>query len=213
MFWRNGNSETEIEFDLPVRFRRRRTTPAMRSLVRESTLEPRHLILPLFVEEGIKEPVEISTLPGVARIPESHIAKHVKTAWDMGIRAVLLFGVSHHKDAEGSDTWHENGLVSRMIKAAKKAVPEMVVIPDTCFCAYTTHGHCGVMVNDHLDNDLTLQNLQKQAVIAAEAGADMIAPSAMMDGQVVAIRAALDEAGFPDVGIMSYRGSCRQIAD
>ncbi|MBI1363819.1 MAG: porphobilinogen synthase [Proteobacteria bacterium] len=192
------------EFDLPFRFRRNRRSPALRSLVRETTVTADDLILPLFFEEKIKERTEVASLPGVFRYPEAQVADVVTAAWEKGIKAVLLFGVSHSKDEEGSDTWDEDGLIARMTRAAREAVPEMVIITDNCFCSYTTHGHCGVVVNDHVDNDLTLHNLQKQCVAAAEAGADMVAPSGMMDGMVLAIREALDDAGFEDAGILSY---------
>lgn len=205
MFWNKRLSKsTDDAFELPYRFRRVRKSAAMRDLVRETHLRPEHLVLPIFVGEGIDEPVEIESLPGVYRTPENQLGGVVRNAWHEGVRSVLLFGVPSKKDAEGSDTWDEKGLMARMVRAAKDAVPEMVVITDNCFCSYTEHGHCGVVVGDHVDNDLTLQNLQKQAVIAAEAGADMVAPSAMMDGQVAAMREALDMTGFTDVGILSY---------
>lgn len=206
MFWNNRLSRKNDtpEIDLPFRMRRLRKSAAMRDLVRETDLAPRHLVLPVFVKEGITESEEIEAMPGLFRTPEAQLADVVQNAWEAGLRAVLLFGIPAKKDEEGSDTWSEDGLLARMTRAAKKAAPEMVIITDNCFCAYTTHGHCGVMVGDHLDNDLTLENLQKQAVIAAEAGADMVAPSAMMDGQVLAMREALDATGFTDVGILSY---------
>lgn len=206
MFWNNRLTQKNNtpEIDLPVRLRRLRKTSAMRSLVRETDLSPRHLVLPLFVKEGLDEPEPIDAMPGVNRLPETYLEDAVQQAWAAGIKAVILFGVPASKDEEGSDTWAENGLMARTVRLAKKAVPEMTVITDNCFCAYTTHGHCGVLVSDHVDNDLTLQNLQKQAVVAAEAGADMVAPSAMMDGQVMAIRDALDITGFADVGILTY---------
>ena len=207
MFWNNRLNRQGTDssvFDLPCRPRRLRKTAAIRDMVREHAVLPRHLIQPLFVEEGISSKQPVEALPGVYRYCEAELPQVAQEVWAAGIRAVLLFGVSHHKDAEGSDTWAEEGLMARMVRAVKQAVPDMVVITDNCFCSYTTHGHCGVVVGDHVDNDLTLQNLQKQAVIAAEAGADMVAPSAMMDGQVLAIREALDETGFTDVGIMSY---------
>ena len=206
MFWNKRLSKTDDEgaFDIPFRFRRARKSEAMRAIVRETHLRPEHLVLPIFVGEGIDEPQLIESLPHIYRTPEHQLGGVVRNAWAEGVRAVLLFGVPQKKDAEGSDTWSEKGLLARMTRIAKEAVPEMVIITDNCFCSYTTHGHCGVVVGDHVDNDLTLQNLQKQAVIAAEAGADMVAPSAMMDGQVAAIREALDMTGFTDVGILSY---------
>lgn len=206
MFWNNRLSKNKDQdlFDLPFRLRRFRKSPAMRQFVRETTLLPQHLVLPIFVEENLKEPKPIEAMPGVFRTPEDQVGAVARNAWLEGVRTVLLFGIPAQKDEEGSDTWAEDGLMARMVRTVKKTIPEMVVITDNCFCAYTSHGHCGVLIGDHVDNDLTLQNLQKQAVIAAEAGADMVAPSAMMDGQVLAIREALDATGFQDVGILSY---------
>ncbi len=186
------------------RFRRLRRTTALRSLVRETHLQMTDFILPIFVEEGITEPVAIKTMPDVYRYPESQLADVVTRAWSKGIRAVLLFGVSTHKDEVGSDTWAQDGLLARMIRIAKNAQPEMLVISDNCFCEYTTHGHCGVTHKNDVDNDATLTNLQRQVVVAAQAGVDMIAPSGMMDGMIAAIRQALDEAGFTHIPVMSY---------
>ncbi len=184
--------------------RRLRRTPALRALVRESALLPTDLVQPLFVEEGIHEPVPVAAMPGINRIPEHLLAGEVEAAARDGVRALLLFGVSHHKDRAGSDAWQPDGLVSRMTRAAKRAVPEILVIPDICFCEYTDHGHCGVLHGGEVANDVTLENLGRQAVAAAEAGADFVAPSGMMDGQVAAIRHALDLAGHPDLPIMAY---------
>lgn len=186
------------------RFRRLRRTAELRALVRQTHVQVDDLILPLFFEEGIESKVEIESMPGVFRHPESEVGKIVQQAWIKGIRAVLLFGISHHKDGTGSDSWNSNGLMARLINAAKTTAPSMVVISDNCFCEYTDHGHCGVVVGNDVENDLTVENLQKQAVVAAEAGADMIAPSGMMDGMISALRAALDKAGFPHIPIMSY---------
>ncbi len=186
------------------RFRRLRKTTALRELVRETHVRMSDFILPIFVEEGIDVPVPIKSMPDVFRYPEAQLADIVQRAWGKGIRAVILFGVSTHKDQEGSDTWSEDGLLARMIRTAKKAQPEMLVISDNCFCEYTTHGHCGVVHDHDVDNDKTLANLQKQAVLAARAGVDMIAPSGMMDGMISALREALDTAGFTQLPIMSY---------
>ncbi|MDO3382480.1 porphobilinogen synthase [Gilvimarinus algae] len=186
------------------RFRRLRRTAALRALVRETHLTTDDLILPLFVQEGIDKPVAIDSMPGVVRYPENQLAEAVKSAWALGIRAVLLFGVSEHKDDKGSDTWREDGLLARMVRAAKAAAPDMIVISDNCFCEYTSHGHCGVVADDDVDNDKTLKNLQKQVVNCARAGVDMIAPSGMQDGMVNAIREALDSNGFPHLPVMSY---------
>lgn len=186
------------------RFRRLRRTNALRELVRETHLRMSDFILPIFVEEGITSPVPIKSMPDVFRYPESQLAEIVTRAWDNGARAIILFGVSTHKDHEGSDTWCEHGLLARMIRSAKAAQPDMLVISDNCFCEYTDHGHCGVVAHDDVDNDKTLANLQKQVVLAAQAGVDMIAPSGMMDGMISAIRQALDSAGFTHIPIMSY---------
>lgn len=186
------------------RFRRLRKTPVLRDLVKETHLSANDLVLPLFFEENISQAVEVESMPGVYRHPENHLADVVQNAWNKGIKAVILFGVSHNKDDCGSDTWSENGLMARLIKAAKTAVPDMLVISDNCFCEYTDHGHCGVVCDNDVDNDATLVNLQKQVVIAAKAGVDMIAPSGMMDGMIRSIREALDEAGFSHIPVMSY---------
>ena len=186
------------------RFRRLRRTPALRALVRETQLSMNDFILPIFVEEGISQPVPVKSMPNVVRYPEGQLAEVVQSAWQKGVRAVLLFGVSTHKDECGSDTWNDQGLMARMIRIAKQAQPDMLVISDNCFCEYTSHGHCGVVHDHDVANDATLLNLQKQVVLAAQAGVDMIAPSGMMDGMIAAIRQALDEAGFTHIPVMSY---------
>lgn len=186
------------------RFRRLRRTPSLRALVQETRVSCDDLIAPIFVEEGLAAPLEITSMPGVYRYPEAQLAERVQTLWQKGIKAIILFGVSTHKDECGSDTWSDTGLLARMIKTAKAAAPEMLVISDNCFCEYTTHGHCGVIDCESVDNDATLLNLQRQVVAAARAGVDMIAPSGMMDGMILAIRQALDAAGFTQTPIMSY---------
>lgn len=186
------------------RFRRLRKSDTLRRLLRETQLTVDDLVLPVFVEEGIEQSVAIASMPGVFRHPESQLAALVQRAWAKGVKAVILFGVSRAKDCDGSDTWNEQGLMARIIRIAKAAQPEMLVISDNCFCEYTEHGHCGVVVDDDVDNDLTLANLQQQVVVAARAGVDMIAPSGMMDGMIAAIREALDEAGFAHIPVMSY---------
>lgn len=187
-----------------ARPRRLRSNEHFRSLFQESEFTLNDLVLPIFVEEEIDDFVPINSMPGVQRIPESKLAQEVERYARAGIKSVMTFGVSHHLDATGSDTWQENGLVSRISRTIKSAVPEMIVMSDTCFCEYTDHGHCGVMHGGHVDNDATIENLGKQAVMAARGGADVIAPSAAMDGQVKAIRAALDAAGFTQTPIMAY---------
>jgi porphobilinogen synthase len=185
--------------------RRLRRTETLRSLVRENHVTSADLILPIFVDETSDEPLPISAMPGVNRIPLKHLEREVEAIARDGVRALMLFGVAAHKDATGSDTISSAGLMARMTAAAKRAAPELVVVTDNCFCEYTDHGHCGVLAHDgHVDNDQTVENLGRQAVIAAEAGADMVAPSAMMDGQIAAMRAALDRAGFDHLPIMAY---------
>ena len=186
------------------RFRRLRSSAALRDIIRETRLHVDDFILPLFVEEGIDQPVPVASMPGVMRHSEPGLAAAVRDAWQLGVKAVILFGVSHHKDADGSDSWDSDGLMARAIGIAKAAVPDMLVISDNCFCEYTDHGHCGVVLDGDVANDLTLANLGRQAVVAARSGADMIAPSGMMDGMVSAIRGALDQAGYAQIPIMSY---------
>ena len=184
--------------------RRLRANPQLRELFRETEINPRDLVLPIFVDEGASDFVDIKSMPGVRRIPEAKLAQEVERYARAGLRSVMTFGISHHKDSHGSDTLNPDGLVARMSRIIKDAVPEMVVMSDTCFCEYTDHGHCGILHGDTVDNDSTVLNLGKQAVIAAQAGADIIAPSAAMDGQVAAIRSALDAAGFHDTPVMAY---------
>ncbi|HEB1530490.1 TPA: porphobilinogen synthase [Escherichia albertii] len=190
--------------DLIQRPRRLRKSPALRAMFEETTLSLNDLVLPIFVEEEIDDYKAVEAMPGVMRIPEKHLAREIERIANAGIRSVMTFGISHHTDEIGSDTWREDGLVARMSRICKQTVPEMIVMSDTCFCEYTSHGHCGVLCDHSVDNDATLVNLGKQAVVAAAAGADFIAPSAAMDGQVQAIRQALDAAGFKDTAIMSY---------
>lgn len=184
--------------------RRLRVNKNTRNLVKENNLNLDDLIQPIFVEEGLVDPDQIPSLPGIYRIPEHQIEVEVKALYQLGIRCVMPFGISNTKDSNGSDTWQETGLLSRMIKAIKRACPDMIVIPDICFCEYTDHGHCGVVQNGEVDNDQTVDNLVKQSIVAAKAGADILAPSAMMDGQVLAIREGLDSAGYYNVGILAH---------
>jgi porphobilinogen synthase len=187
-----------------TRLRRLRRSSALRNLVRETAVSASDLIYPIFVEEGLDEKQPIAVMPGVSRIPERALPREVEAMARDGVKAIMLFGVSHCKDATGSDAVRPDGLVSRMVRAAKDATPEMVVIADTCLCEYTDHGHCGVIHDGVVINDATLELLACQAVMAANAGADMIAPSAMMDGQVAAIRRALDAADHIDTPVMAY---------
>jgi len=187
-----------------VRPRRLRRTASLRALVRETRPDAASLILPIFVEEGVDEEQPIPSMPGVSRIPERALPRELEAIARDGVRSVVLFGISHAKDETGSDATRADGLVARMIRAARDAVPELVAFPDLCFCEYTSHGHCGILRGGDVDNDATLQALANQAVIAADAGAPLVAPSAMMDGQVATIRAALDAAGHHGVAIMAY---------
>lgn len=187
-----------------MRMRRLRSSPVMRDLLQENTVTLNDLIYPIFVEEELDDFAPVESMPGVFRIPETKLDTAIKEIAGAGIKAVMLFGVSHHKDDIGSDSWNRDGLMARMIKRTKDAAPELLTISDTCFCEYTTHGHCGVIHGHDVHNDHTIENLGKQSVVAAEAGADMIAPSSMMDGQVVAIRTALDGAGYSNIPIMAY---------
>jgi porphobilinogen synthase len=194
--------------DLKRRPRRLRRTEAIRSLVRETVVRPEDLIYPQFVVPDHRPRVEIRSMPGVWQNRVRECVEDARRAWDSGIRAILLFGLPEFKDEIGSASWDPAGPVQLATEAIKRAVPEMSVMADVCLCEYTDHGHCGVIV-DHrgtkeIDNDQTLALLAKQAVSFANAGADFVAPSDMMDGRVGAIRAALDDARFHDVGIMAY---------
>jgi porphobilinogen synthase len=184
--------------------RRLRRTSALRSLVRETSLAPSQLVLPLFVRagSGVRQPV--SSMPGVSQTSVDELLKDARAAAALGIGGVLLFGIPSHKDEEGSAAWDDAGPVQEAVRALKRELPELVVITDVCMCEYTSHGHCGVLVNGEVDNDATLRLLVREALSHARAGADIVAPSDMMDGRVAAIRAALDEAGFLKTAIMAY---------
>jgi len=190
--------------DLTIRPRRLRGTPTMRRMVRETSLSVDDLIYPLFVDETISEPRPIASMPGVSRLPLSHVGKAVKDAAAAGIPGVIFFGIPANKDAIGTEAWNDDGIVQRAVREAKDASPDTCVIADSCFCEYTDHGHCGVLHGEHVDNDETLENLQKEVVSYARAGVDMIAPSGMMDGMIGAIRSALDDHGFSNTPVMSY---------
>ena len=195
---------TDSPRQIVQRPQRLRRTAALRALVRETRLHVEDLILPLFVEEG-DGVTEISSMPGVFRRSVAESAAYTEHAAELGIRAVILFGIPHDKDASGSQSWAEDGIVQRTAREIKKRCPDLVVIADTCLCEYTDHGHCGLLRDDHtIDVESTLDVLARVAVSQAESGADIVAPSGMMDGMVGAIRAALDDSGFGDIAIMSY---------
>jgi porphobilinogen synthase len=187
-----------------TRLRRFRRTPTLRRLVRETRLSPDNLVLPLFVcpGEGVAKPV--GSMPGVYQQSVDQIVETAREAFAEGIRSLLLFGLPDFKDAVGSAAWSPDGIVQRALRALAKELPDLVKIVDVCFCEYTDHGHCGVLHGHEVDNDATLENLAKQSVSLAEAGADVIAPSDMMDGRVGAIRKALDATGHSAIPILSY---------
>ncbi|HXG67768.1 MAG TPA: porphobilinogen synthase [Blastocatellia bacterium] len=190
--------------ELKHRPRRLRRTEAIRALVRETNLTPDDFVYPLFVCEGEGVRREISSMPGCYNLSIDELAREAEAARKTGVRSVILFGVPDEKDAAGSDAYSEDGIVQRAIRALKREVRDLVVIADNCLCEYTDHGHCGVIEGGEVLNDPTLELLARAAVSQAEAGADIIAPSNMMDGFVAAIRAALDAAGFEHIPIMSY---------
>lgn len=186
------------------RHRRLRSTEAMRSLVRETKLTTNDLIYPIFVAEGEDIKREVPSMPGVFQLSLDHLVDEMKEVYGLGIRAIMLFGVPQEKDEEGTGAYIETGIVQKATRILKEELPELLVIADTCLCEYTSHGHCGVIVGHDVDNDESLKLIMKTAVSQAEAGADIIAPSNMLDGFVIAIRKALDEAGFTHIPIMSY---------
>lgn len=188
-----------------VRMRRLRRTAAMREMLNQINLNPSNLIYPIFVEERIKKPVPIGSMPGYARLPLSQVAAEGKEALAQGVKSVLLFGIPAKKDEEGTNAYAKDGIVQKAIRELKKACgDELVVIGDVCLCEYMNHGHCGIVKDGEVQNDSTLELLGKIAVSYAEAGVDIVAPSAMMDGQIAAIREALDESGFDQTPIMAY---------
>ncbi|MBI5043949.1 MAG: porphobilinogen synthase [Nitrospirae bacterium] len=186
------------------RLRRMRQTENFRKLVRETQLSPDDFIYPLFAVHGKGIKKEIPSMPGNYQQSIDNIVKDAKETYSLGIPSVLLFGIPEHKDQLGSEAYAKKGIIQQAIKAIKDKIPELIVITDVCLCEYTSHGHCGVIKNGKILNDPTLQLLAKEAVSHAKAGADIVAPSDMMDGRVSAIRNALDKEGFIDTPIMSY---------
>ena len=186
------------------RLRRLRRIEGLRRMVRETVLSVNDLIYPLFVQPGQKIKKEISSMPGTFRFSVDELVDECLKIQELGIPAVILFGIPSHKDEHGSEGSADDGIVQQAIRAIKTRVKELVIITDVCFCEYTDHGHCGWIENGEVDNDKTLEMLKVMAVSHARAGADMVAPSDMMDGRVAAIRSALDKNGFQDISIMSY---------
>lgn len=186
------------------RLRRLRRTEGLRALVRETRLSPEDFICPLFVRPGRNVQEPIPSMPGQFRFSVDRLGAEIEEIARLGIRAVLLFGLAERKDPEAREAYDENGVVPQAIRYIKALAPELVVITDVCVCTYTDHGHCGIAEDGEIDNDATLPILARMALAHAAAGADLVAPSAMMDGQVRAIREALDAAGFLQVGVMAY---------
>jgi len=186
------------------RTRRLRKTEGIRRLVRENKLTIDDLIYPLFVEEGENIEKEIVSMPGIFRFSLDRISKELDEVVALKMPAVLLFGIPSKKDAIGTETWNDNGIMQQAIRFIKKNYPSLYVITDVCFCEYTDHGHCGVICNNDVDNDQTLLNLAKQTISHAKAGVDMVAPSGMMDGTIATMREALDNSGYPNLPIMGY---------
>jgi len=189
-----------------TRFRRRRIHPVLRDLLEETHLNVHDFIYPLFVRSGTGIRDEVGSMPGVFQMSIDEAVKECDTLMGLGLRAIILFGIPDTKDSVGSEAMCEHGIIAEAVRTIKAAHPDMFVITDLCFCEYTDHGHCGVLdpVLETVDNDMTLDNLAKQAVIHAKSGVDMIAPSGMMDGMIQAIRRGLDDAGYIHMPIMSY---------
>ncbi|WP_393959167.1 porphobilinogen synthase [Priestia megaterium] len=187
-----------------TRHRRLRNSVNMRALVRETYLHPEDFIYPIFIVEGEQKRNAVKSMPGVDQISLDYLNDEIQELVDLGIKSAMVFGVPAEKDAVGSQAYHDHGIVQKGIRQIKENFPDFVVIADTCLCQYTDHGHCGVIEDGKILNDPSLDLLARTAVSQAEAGADIIAPSNMMDGFVAAIRHGLDEAGFEDVPVMSY---------
>ncbi len=186
------------------RMRRLRRTPQLRAMVRETRLAPEQFIYPVFVVpgEGIDHP--IVSMPGQSQLSIDKLVDKLAEAQDVGVVSTILFGIPSHKDAVGSEAYAEDGIIQQAIRVIKERLPEMMVITDVCMCEYTDHGHCGIIVDGDVDNDKTLELLAREALTHAQAGADMVAPSDMMDGRVGVIREVLDDEGFSNVPIMAY---------
>jgi porphobilinogen synthase len=190
--------------NLIQRPRRLRRTETLRALVRETRLSPDDFVLPLFACSGKGIRREISSMPGVHNLSVDELAREAAEAEQIGIKAVMLFGLPESKDEKASGAYHKNGIVQQAVRAIRESAPRLVIMTDTCLCEYTSHGHCGVVRDGEVVNDASLELLARTAVSQAEAGADVVAPSAMMDGQVGAIRESLDDAGFEQVAILAY---------
>ena len=186
------------------RTRRLRKSEGIRRLVQETKLSVDDFVYPLFIEEGENIETEIVSMPGIKRYSLDRISKELEEVVELNIPAVLLFGIPSNKDEEGTETWNDNGIMQQAIRFIKKTYPTLYVITDVCFCEYTSHGHCGIIHNNDVENDATLVNIAKQVVSHAKAGVDMVAPSGMMDGTIKMVREALDNTGFVNLPIMAY---------
>ncbi len=184
--------------------RRLRKNETLRRMIRETKVSADDFIYPLFVTHGRRVRKEIRSMPGIAQLSVDLAVKEAAEVFQLGVPAVILFGIPKRKDLRGSEAYARSGIIQQAIRAIKDKLPELAVLTDVCLCEYTSHGHCGVVVKDQVDNDATLKLLAKMSLSHAEAGADMVAPSDMMDGRVQAIREALDQSGFADIPIMSY---------
>lgn len=190
--------------DLTIRPRRLRTSAKLRKMVRETRMDKSSLVYPMFVMDGENKKEEIPTMPGQFRYTLDRMPEILQEMADAGVGSVMLFGIPDHKDEVGSGAYACDGIIQRALEKAKKEVPDLYYIGDVCMCEYTSHGHCGILKGDYVDNDLTLDKLAQIAVSQVQAGADMVAPSDMMDGHIVAIREGLDKNGFVTTPIMSY---------
>lgn len=188
-----------------VRLRRLRRSPAIRDILQETRLSVKDLICPIFVKEGIERPQTVESMPAIQRIPISKLINNIEAITDLGIRAILLFGIPLRKDDNASSAYDDQGIVQQSIEIIRKHFGDNIaILTDVCLCQYSSHGHCGIIKNQIVDNDNTIITLRKVAISHARVGADFVAPSAMMDGQVKAIREGLDNAGYSDTGIIGY---------
>lgn len=190
--------------DLIVRPRRLRSSENLRKMVRETRLDTASLVYPMFVMDGVDKVEDISSMPGQHRYTVDRMGEELQRLTDAGVNSIMLFGIPRHKDEIGSQAWAEDGIVQRAVRQAKKDFPHMFIVTDVCMCEYTSHGHCGMLCGHDVDNDKTLELLSRTALSQVEAGADMVAPSDMMDGRIMAIRERLDANGHTGVPIMSY---------
>ncbi|RLI80560.1 porphobilinogen synthase [Archaeoglobales archaeon] len=186
-----------------IRMRRLRKDP-LRDIFREVEVKKKDLIVPVFVDENLKKPVEINSMPSYFRIPLSDVTEEIKNCLEMDLNSFIFFGIPSYKDERGSSAFDREGVIQKAVRVIKKEYPEAIVVTDVCLCEYTTHGHCGLVKDGKILNDPTLELIAETALSHAEAGADIVAPSGMMDGMVKAIREKLDDHGFEDIPIMSY---------